>query len=280
MADLSGVKCTVSWKESIYLKDWNKWLPRFTNELAVGKTVAQAVDYANGFNDYKGKTSNNHHDITNIKYTGDENQPIKVSNAEVMNTEANLSNKGDITDRNVFIYTKEDNNINGVSFNIPYYTISLDETDDDLGTIAKILDEYCAIKVNDNYQKFVYNIDEDYSIVKYTRMVSGYKSNSEIVVNVHDGKITSVFSNIIESQRKIQIQNVMLDEQRFSEFTMQKKSMSKEISVVDSVENVYYDFNKERFIYSIGTIKETLIDGETILEKDVIQYDVPSEYLE
>ncbi len=72
----SGAKCVIGWKTEIGIDDAYKWQKRFQNQLALGKTVVTAANYANGFSDYGSNT------IKSWKIYGNKKIIIKKSSSK------------------------------------------------------------------------------------------------------------------------------------------------------------------------------------------------------
>lgn len=287
-ASAAGAQACLSWYDTVYVADWKKWLPRFTNQLAKGDTIRTAAEYANGFTDYKGKGKDGY-DITQIRFSGSTRKSIKlnsrmnsvVDDYDSENVGEYSSEPTEITtdtiqklDSGENIYLDENNQVVGVALN----DTLVEYTDANIQTLAEY---YWGVDLtNSNLKQKIQKVDDDYTIVRYVLTNNGYETDNAIVVNIYENNISSIFNRCTPcsttysdvSLKDIDDSTVNFQKQVIAEKTSLLESMGYNIHDIDPI--IYYDTNYNTLVLSLNISYETTIDDFTFNEKEVFLFDL------
>ncbi|MCL2047375.1 MAG: fibronectin type III domain-containing protein [Defluviitaleaceae bacterium] len=169
-----GATTVVGFKNSSSTVAFTQWLRRYTNYLAIGRTVREAVDYANGFT-YGDPT------IKNNEIMGDETLRILLSSPTVNISALNDSISSDATQEIYYIYG---NDIN-FDFNNPSYSeISL--------YIAENIDTNFTLN---NFTIYLSNSTGQNGTIDFLYTINGFETSIGYVAQVENGAIARIIAN-------------------------------------------------------------------------------------
>ena len=252
-----GAKTAVGWTVSVGTASHTAWLKRYTGELALGQSVQQAIDYANAF-DYS--------DPNVEKYRVAGNKDLKISSysATLFSSNLNADNmKINIVDGNN-IYTQ-----NGVTKGISFdenlkEELKININNVDINRIEKLLSKYTNIKIKKvNFRISVESINDNQYVIKMIETIGDIDTNSRIIINVNDGNIRSIF----DSTKDIKIKNDSFYKNMIKKEIKEKAknklkekiSNEKEFKIISEDEKIYYDCEKNQFVYALYyDIKQTV----------------------
>ena len=158
-----GSDVTIGWTNEVDASSHSKWLERFTNELAVGKPVSKAAEYANSFTYSDTK-------VKSYKIYGDTALIIKRS---VLSK--NLEN------RNVEV--NED--------------IQVDVSHNQLDKLNRYMTDNIGLNF-DNVITEVTNLSGGNGVVDYKLCINGIETTSGYVAIINDGIVVNIYKNNVD----------------------------------------------------------------------------------
>ncbi len=234
----AGADCVIGWTTSIGVNDSFAWQQRFQNQLALGWTVQNAANYANGFS-YNDNTS-----IKAWKIYGNKNIVIKVSSSSSISPY--VENEGysylDLTEENIYAVTSDQEFFNSV----------LEKKFPDI-----ILDNYNVT--------FTYTNDEkaDY-VVDYTYQVDNYSTKIGYSFIINDNRIIGIQANNIDylkdgtlSLRDIPTVNELTIRNAYDSANEQVAARRDGSAVTEQKGEAFFDVATSTFYYRVMTVYKT-----------------------
>lgn len=229
----SGYKnITIGWKQTIYTPSSTPWANRFNYRLSTGGTLRNAIDYANGFNDY----SNN--SIKDLAFYGEWGTVLKQSSR----TNINKVNSDEI------------DNVKHIDKSIEF------NGKEDINNIINLMnDEYIDFDIN-NFEISVFNLDssnENYTIDLQYKVGDCY-TNQGYVVAVENAKVSKITNNMLPNacqileNRKLEVTEEKIEELKLKAIEDLKESLSSEEKEKVSITKQEY---KKIFDEKSNTIK-------------------------
>lgn len=158
-----GSKSTIGWTVTVDASSHSKWLQRFSNELANGKTVQNAAQYANGFT-YTDSS------VKSYKIYGNSALVVKKSATSQDDSRAIVLNQ----------------------------TINVDLQNNQLQELDDYLRNELDLDV-DNMKVEVTKLDGSDGVVDYKIMVNECETTMGYVAIINDGIVTDFYNNTIEN---------------------------------------------------------------------------------
>ncbi|SHH89460.1 hypothetical protein SAMN02745135_02584 [Caloranaerobacter azorensis DSM 13643] len=233
-----GAKTAVGWRKSVGTKSLTQWLARYTNELALGKSVKEAVDYANSFT----YSDNN---VKTVVIKGNENLRIKISKANSKSYlhDDNVGEEYPI-DRNKILNDRKFKEIN-INTDLPFNS----EKPDYVGITTFIKD-----KINPKFNITEYIIyltkrNRKSSVIDIVYKIGDFETNSSYTVLVENGKVKKIIDNTITIKNDVQTNVNKKVKYSINNYTSQKiteKSIGEEYRIENQESKYYYDINNNK----------------------------------
>lgn len=238
----AGADCVIGWKQNIGVSDAFAWQKRFQNRLALGHTVQNAANYANGF------SYDNNSTIKSWQIFGNKNLIIKISHS------AALENNYIETDKYKYVdcsskkysmtnYVKNQNTLNGI-----------------------IKDNFVEFNPSDYKKTYTYTNEEksDY-VIDYTYMIGEYSTRSGYSVIVNDNKVVGIQENNmdIENHTRKSIPNFseLSKMDAYEEAQSKVSARSDNSTIVEQYGEPFYDASTDTFGYRLMTVYKTEAGG-------------------
>ncbi|EOD00716.1 hypothetical protein [Caldisalinibacter kiritimatiensis] len=258
-----GADTAVGWKKSVGATSHTKWLGRYTNELARGKTVQEAVDYANSFS----YTDNN---VKSVIIEGNKNLKIKLSDISFskINVQNDNVGKDEVYLKN--INKKEINKIKHKTYNVKQNLEFNVKKANYNSIIDYIKDEIDSEFDIDDYNIYLTNTNKNQAVIDFIYKIGGFETNNSYTVLIKNSKVKKIFHNTIENEVKSEIKNNIMN---IKTYNLNAKAVAQKIEdndyTIEEQESKYY--------YDLQTNKAYMIILTTLKHKPTKTF-VKSEY--
>lgn len=184
LACMLGAKVSIGWQATVGDNSQRKWLKRFNNALADGKSVEKALEYADAYSFYSSNSA--------VK-----DWAVYFSNYEKFYTPGSLLPQGGAAEimasgiaeqepapKNLMESYQGDTLIPGKNITA------------EIGEIIHAIDD--SFNLND-YNVYVYDHGEGvFSTIEYIRVIGGFETNSGFVAIYEDNALKSLYDNTVE----------------------------------------------------------------------------------
>jgi hypothetical protein len=236
-----GAETAIGWKKSVGTVSFTKWLARYTNELALGKSVKEAVDYTNGFT----YTDN---DVKTVVIKGNENLTITSSKSSI----ASYSSNDSIGERKISNRKEVREEVKAIDLNIDV-TLDSDKYDyEAIATAIKSVNPQFNLK---EYEIYVTKREDKSSVIDLVYKIGDFETNSSYTVLINDGKAKQIIDNTINADKQNKAKNVMKTDCSIQNYTIDKIAVDaeSEYKIEDQTGKYYYDMTSDKQYYIILT---------------------------
>lgn len=230
-----GAETAVGWEKSVGTRSFTRWLSRYTNELALGKSVKEAVDYANGFT----YTDNN---VKTVVIKGNEDLVIMNSKDKATFSINNdkLGEKKSIENRDEILNIEE---LKEIDINID---LSFDSEKADYSNIVTFISDKSSTQFNiDDYNIYLTERNNNSSIIDLIYKIGDFETNSSYTVFVENKKVVKIIDNTIKIDKQPITNNKTVCEQ----YSIQKNTenpISDEYLIEEQESKYYYNINNNK----------------------------------
>ncbi len=227
-----GSDAAIGWTVKVDASSHSQWLARFTNELANGKSVSEAAQYANG---YTYSDTN----VKSYKIYGDTTLVIKRSLADVDSLERAIE-------------LNESIEVN----------ISEKEIED--------LNSYMIDNVGLNFNNVcteITNLSNGNGVVDYKIMISGCETTSGYVAIINNNVVTAIYKNNVDIPIPMSINLEEIDIDRA--FQEAKENIDAYDIILEQEGKRMYDAISGEMYYLVFT---TYIEGDNCMGVDSYKY--------
>lgn len=241
----AGADCVIGWKKSIGSGDAFAWQKRFQNQLALGATVQNAANYADGFS-YNDNTS-----IKSWRIYGNKNIVVKVSKSATI-ADGYVENEA-------FRY---------VDCTADNYTTTKTKASKDIfdGIIAEKFSNFSR----SNYKvTYTYTNDEetDY-VVDYTYMIGDYSTKIGYSIIVNDNKVIGIQENNMTTAKEnaslvksIPVVSEACKNKAYSEAAREVSQRNDNSVIVEQNGEPFFNAETSTFCYRLKTVYQTESGG-------------------
>ena len=226
-----GADCAVGFSNTIYFGDSEKWNERFGSRLANGYTVAQAITYADNFNDYS-----HPNEQRSSTYYGNGNVRITLTRSASLNSES-LANQPIISQ----------------APNISYESANIDEQIE--AALKKVSPDF----ESSVYEKNIIDKGDVGTYYVYTEKIGEYRTNSSYTVAFQNNKATEIIDGTISGVRPTQLhRTATIAEKRAAEEINEQKIAQRgtNASITEHKGEHVYDIVSGKFLYRVLTVYE------------------------
>ncbi|SHK60910.1 hypothetical protein [Paramaledivibacter caminithermalis] len=261
-----GADTAVGWKKSVGATSHTKWLGRYTNELARGKIVQEAVDYANSFS----YTDNN---VKSVIIEGNKNLKIKLSDISFskINVQNDSVGKDEVYLKN--INKKEINKIKHKTYNVKQNLEFNVKKANCNSIIDYIKDEIDSEFDIDDYNIYLTNTNKNRAVIDFIYKIGGFETNNSYTVLIKNSKAKKIFHNTIENEVKSEIKNNIMNikTNNLNAKAVEQKIEDNDYTIEEQESKYYYDLQTNKvYMIILTTLKhkptKTFVKSEYFYE--------------